>query len=137
MFWKKIEDMLQEEFKKKTYKLEASECVYFIDSLARRNYSNSDLWKPILTDIEASLQFGCLTNTDIYVLLRSLYAVKLVEADAVKQLVEYIVKRGYDSDDLLKMGTNHRKAVHFIWLVADSCPKLKNKHFMTHIAVFV
>lgn len=105
--------------------------------MAQRNNQNVNLWKPILEDIEASINFGGLTNIDVHRLLRSLYAVKLLEPNVVDKLVDYVVKRGYDSDDLLTMSkknAGHRTAVQFIWLIADSHPKLKNKHFFTHVS---
>jgi len=61
---------------------------------------------------------------------------QLLEDDLTKQLVEYLVKRGYDSDDMLAMSSRkggYRRAVNLIWIIADAFPKLKNKHFLTHI----
>lgn len=139
MFWKKVEDLLAKVLKKKDFKIPVEECIRMADSFARRKTTNIELWQPILNDLDNSINFGGLSNNDIYFVIRSLYAVNLLDDEMTKKLVEYLVKRGYDSDDLLNLstaGTSHRKAVHFIWLIADNCPKLKNKHFLTHVSIF-
>ena len=76
---------------------------------------------------------------DTYYVLRSLHAVGLLEGDTTKGLIDYIVKRGYDSDDLLALSSKkggYRRAIHLISLVADVKPDYKNKHFMAHITAF-
>lgn len=68
--------------------------------------------------------------------MRALNTVGLLHEDLTKQLVDYLVKRGYDSDDLMALSgkkDGHRRAVHLIWLVAESFPQIKNKHFLMHI----
>jgi len=73
---------------------------------------------------------------DIYYLMRSLHSLNLLEDQLTKQLVDYIVKRGYDSDDLLAMSSRkggYRRAVNMVWLISEAFPSLKNKHFLTHI----
>lgn len=68
----------------------------------------------------------------------------MLDSTVVSPLIDYLVKRGYDSDDLVKMNPfnkdktrNYRRSVHLIQLVAEGCPKLKNKHFLSHITVFL
>jgi hypothetical protein len=54
-------------------------------------------------------------------------------------MVDYLVKRGYDSDDLIAMSSmkgGYRRAVHFISIVAESKPDIKNKHFLRHVEEF-
>jgi len=72
--------------------------------------------------------------------MRSLNAVGLLNQDLTRSLVEFLVKRGYDADDLMKMSSKkggYRRAVQFICLIAQTCPTLKNKHFLNHVNVFV
>ena len=89
--------------------------------------------------MSVALHLGGVSNLQIFYLMRSLHACTLLDGDATAGLVEYIVKRGYDSDDLMSMSSKkggYRRAVHLISMVADSKPDLKNKHFLTHIAAF-
>ena len=76
---------------------------------------------------------------EIYYVMRSLHAVEFLEKEVAKGLIDYMVKRGYDSDDMLTMSSKkggYRRAVHLIWLVSESVPNLKNKHFLMHIQIF-
>ena len=71
--------------------------------------------------------------------MRALHACDLLDGDATAGLLDYIVKRGYDSDDMIAMSSKkggYRRAIHFISMVADSKPDLKNKHFLIHVAAF-
>ena len=71
--------------------------------------------------------------------MRALSTVGYLDADVTKTLVDYLVKRGYDSDDLQSMSSKkggYRRAVHFISLVAQTKPDIKNKHFLRHVEVF-
>ena len=78
------------------------------DSLGKKRNSNVNIWKPLMSDLEEEIRFGNVSNQEIYVLIRALYAIGLTEPQAVSKLVDYIVKRGYDSDDLLKMKTEDK-----------------------------
>ena len=86
------------------------------------------------------MEVGAINNVHMYYLLRAMDSAGLSDPDITKSLVDYLVRRGYDSNDLAKMSSKlggFRRAVHFIQLVADTCPKLKNKHFFTHVSIFV
>jgi len=48
---------------------------------------------------------GSVNNIQIYYLLRSLSAVNMLDSEVTKQLVEYLVRRGYDSDNLMQMSS--------------------------------
>ena len=75
----------------------------------------------------------------VFYLLRSLSTVNLLDGDVTKTMVDYLVKRGYDSDDLKAMSSmkgGYRRAVHFISIVAQSKPDIKNKHFLRHVEEF-
>lgn len=64
----------------------------------------------------------------------------MLDGEVTKQLIEYLVRRGYDSDNLMQMSSKvggYRRAVHLISLVSESKPNLKNKHFLKHVEVFV
>lgn len=53
--------------------------------------------------------------------MRSLHAMDLLNEEITESMVQYLVKRGYDSDDLMAMSSKkggYRKAVHLISLVA-------------------
>ena len=64
---------------------------------------------------------GSVNNIQIYYLLRSLSAVNMLDSEVTKQLVEYLVRRGYDSDNLMQMSSQvggYRRAVHLISLIS-------------------
>ena len=48
---------------------------------------------------------GSVNNIQIYYLLRSLSAVNMLDSEVTKQLVEDLVRRGYDSDNLMQMSS--------------------------------
>ena len=54
--------------------------------------------------------------------------------------MNYIIKRGYDAEDLLTMNTmnksNMRRAVHLIMLISYSKPDIKNKHLNNILVAF-
>ena len=79
---------------------------------------------------------GELNFLSVYYVMRALAAADLLEADVTKGLVDYLAKRGYDSDDLLKLSdgdiSGYRRGIHYLMLVSHSCPGLKNKSFNTH-----
>lgn len=137
-FIAKLEQILEDELKLKKYKISLDDNINFMDCLARRRCSNLNIWKPLLDDIEYSISKGQPKLIDIYCVIRSLYAVKLCDDSAVKKLVEYVIKRGNDSDNLIKLDSEgkHRKGVHFIWLVAEIAPSIKDKNFLTHVGVY-
>ena len=110
-----------------------------INAFAMRKNSNPKLWEPLLADLDKWIQLGSVNNIEIFYLMRALHTVGLLEDELTKSLIDYLVKRGYDSDDLISMSSKrggYRRAVHLIWLVSESNPTIKNKHFMMHIYVF-
>ena len=97
------------------------------------------IWEPLLTDLDRSIQMGSLTNKEIFYLMRAMHTVGMLEDSITKDLINYIVKRGYDSDDLMAMSSKkggYRRAVQLICMVSEACPQLKNKHFMAHVQIF-
>ena len=72
-----------------------------LNALALRRSVNEDLWQPLLTDLDKAIQMGSVNNIQVYYLLRALHTVGLLQSELTKTLVDYVVKRGYDSDDLL------------------------------------
>jgi hypothetical protein len=77
---------------------------------------------------------------DAYILLRALHSVKLLDGEVADTIVQYLVKRGYDSDDLLKLSSKrggHRRGLLVIEIVSKSAPELKNKSFMNHCLAFM
>lgn len=141
---RKIEGFLEEDLKTKGYRLEHHQVMSLIDILGRQKNANPEIWKPLMLDFDYSIKFGSANLEDCFVLFRSLHFAGFMDADVVNPLIEYLVKRGYDSNDLQKMNPeplspgqpNYKRAVNFICLVAEGNPKLKNKHFLTHIKVF-
>jgi hypothetical protein len=52
-------------------------------------------------DIDAIISSGGFNNMDVFYLIRSMSALELINGDVIKDLVNYLVKRGYDSDDFI------------------------------------
>ena len=135
-FFKKIERLLAQDITRKKHQLDEQDLTLLLRTLARRRCANEMIWQALLKDWEELMDAGAINNIHIFYLLRAMDAAGLQDPDVTKSLIDYIVKRGYDSDDLQLMSSSvggYRRAVHFIQLVADNCPKLKNKHFLTHI----
>jgi hypothetical protein len=104
-FWKKAEEMLQNDIKTKSWKLPSDEVLALLNALAIKGCRNEEIWQPLLSDMDSDITLGVCSNMDIFNLMRSLHAIGLLEDTLSKQLIEYIVKRGYDSDDLMKMSS--------------------------------
>ena len=71
--------------------------------------------------------------------MRALASAETLSEDITKNLVNYMIKRGYDAEDLLLMSDDKndlRRAVHFIMLVAYTSPDFKNKHLNNMFIVF-
>ena len=71
--------------------------------------------------------------------MRSLASMGALKDQVASELVQYIVKRGYDAEDMLTMGyqkNEMRRAVHLIMLVSYSKPDIKNKHFIKNMEIF-
>lgn len=85
------------------------------------------------------MEFGAVDHIKIYYLMRALASSENLQDELTKSLVNYVIKRGYDADDLLMMNDdkkNLRRAVHFVMLIAYSNPDLKNKHLNNMLTVF-
>ena len=93
--------------------------------------------------MDEHVELGSVNNVQIFSIMRSLHAVNLLNEDLTESFISYLVKRGYDADDMIAMSSKkggYRKAVHLITLVAQTNPDIKNshtKHFFNHIHVFV
>lgn len=138
-FFQKLESMIETDLSNKKYQLIAEEILPMLNALAIQRCSNEKIWQPLLNDLDKIIQLGSMNNMQIFYLLRSLSTVNLLDGDVTKTLVNYLVKRGYDSDDLKAMSSQkggYRRAVHFISIVAESKPDLNNKHFLRHVEVF-
>ena len=72
--------------------------------------------------------------------MRGLASANLLNDKVTKGLVSYLIKRGYDAEDLLTMNgpdkINLRRAVHLIMLISYSKPDIKNKQFNNIIVAF-
>lgn len=139
-FWEKLEKMVAAELRAKEHELPLDELMAQLVALSLKRCRNQEIWEPLLSDLEKIIGRGGFNMLNVYHLLRSLSAVDLLEEDLTRGMVNYLVKKGYDSDDLLELSSKkggYRRAVHLIWIISESAPDLKNKHFMTHVEQFV
>ena len=82
--------------------------------MALKKCRNQKIWECALKDYQVSLHLGGVDNMQIFYLIRSLHACDLIDEDAISGLIEYLVKRGYDSDDMIAMSSKkggYRRAV--------------------------
>lgn len=138
-FFKKVEQMLEKDLKNKEYKLEVEEICPLLNALAVKKSVNENIWQVLLSDFDQYIKMGTVNNLQIFYLMRSLFTVDLLDGDVTKTLVDYLIKRGYDSEDFMQMSSKnggHRRAVHMISIVSQSKPDLKNKNFLKHVEVF-
>ena len=72
--------------------------------------------------------------------MRALASVNLLDEKVTKGLIIYMIKRGYDAEDMLTMNgpdkTNLRRAVHLNMLISYSKPDFKNKHLNNILVAF-
>lgn len=89
--------------------------------MAIQKCRNDKLWGYLVKDLDYHIELGAINNLQVYGLMRSLHAVGLLNSELSRSLVDYMVKKGYDSDDLMNMSTKkggYRRAVQFICLVS-------------------
>ena len=99
------------------------------------------MWNPLLSDFEKSMKYGGANLVDVYKVMRALATMNILKDEVASEMVNYVVKRGYDAEDMVAMAGEHeinsmRRAVHLIMLVSYSKPDIKNKHFLNSIEVF-
>lgn len=58
-----------------------------------------------MKDLDYHIELGNVSNIMVFKLMRSLYAVGLLNPELTSSLVKYIVKRGYDHEDLMNMSS--------------------------------
>lgn len=108
--------------------------------MGRRRSSNSNLWNAVLQNFEKSLDYGGVDCINIYKVMRALAAVNYLDEDTTKGLVNYLIKRGYDADDLLCMHgpekKKQRKPIHLIMLISYSAPNIRNKHLKNLLVAY-
>ena len=61
-FFKKLETILENDLKNKTYKLEMDEIVPIMNAMAQKKCMNENMWQPILNDLDDSLRLGSISN---------------------------------------------------------------------------
>lgn len=97
------------------------------------------MWNPLLADFEKSMKYGGANLVMVYKVMRALASMNILKDQVVNELVQYIIKRGYDAEDMLAMGNKKndlKRAVHLIMLVSYSKPDIKNKHFINNLEIF-
>jgi hypothetical protein len=92
---------LEKDVRKKNYKLEKMDLLMLINALSIHECTNQEIWEILLMDVDALIKVSGMSNMDIYYLIRSMSAVNLISGDVINDLVNYLVKRGYDSDDFI------------------------------------
>ena len=126
-----MERLLVLDLERKETPLEQDLLIPLLNSLGLQKCNNEEILKYLLTDFENYLKAGSITIQDVYVLMRALAAVDMLDGEVTKELVHYLVKKGYDSDDILKLSdgklSGYRRGIHFTMLIANSKPTLKDR----------
>jgi len=106
-----------------------------MDIASQRYHYNLTIWESISNDLTRNIEKGLCANTHIYTMVDALTRKELPNsADIVSQLIDYMVHKGYDSDDLREAGK--KKSTNFIAAVATICPTLQNELFHVHMKAF-
>lgn len=86
------------------------------------------------------MQSGSVNMLDVYYVLRALAANNMLDGEVTKALVEHLVRRGFDADDMLNLSdgrvSGYRRGIHYLLLVATSKSDMRNKHFLNHANTF-
>ena len=107
---------------------------------------NQTIWPALLQDFLRNIEEGHCTYMHIYKVLRAIHVMLGVFGDkemlereqfvpVVEAGIEYLVLRGYDSDDLAELGRN--RVANFIAALSELAPGLKNDIFFVHVRVFL
>lgn len=139
LFWKLAEGIVEEGLKSRVgegrYRLDVDELATLMDIASQRYVYNDTIWESISSDFQINVEKGLCANSHIYTMVNALTRKSLPNGPGiVSQLVDYLVHKGYDSDDLSTMGK--RKSVNFISNLATLCPGLQNELFKIHMKAF-
>jgi hypothetical protein len=63
------------------------------------------------------MKLGSVNMIHIYYIIRSLNKINILEEEVTKDLIDYLVKRGYDGENLMELSSKkggYRRAIHMI-----------------------
>jgi hypothetical protein len=91
------------------------------------------MWASYIKDLEQHIEDKALDINHVFVILRSLYAVNMLDESLSIGLIQYLMKKGYTATDLLRLSSSDKpfnRAVHLIGIISQSAPSIKNKQFI-------
>mmetsp|Transcript_28801 Transcript_28801/g.43486 ORF Transcript_28801/g.43486 Transcript_28801/m.43486 type:complete len:109 (-) Transcript_28801:163-489(-) len=107
--------------KLKEIQFTAPEAAQFLNSLSMKQSTSEKLWSPLLGDFDEEMKIGHATVEDIFYTIRALYTVQFLDEEIANSMVQYLVKRGYDSDDIKGLSSpegGYRRAIQLITVIA-------------------
>lgn len=98
--------------------------------MAYQKSESKIMWACFIKDLEQHIEDKALDIYQVFNVMRSLYAVDMLDESLSIGLVQYLMKKGYNATDLLKMRCPDKpfhRAVHLIGIISQSAPLMKNK----------
>ena len=77
--------------------------VAAIQFLSFKKIENTVVWTMYIKDLEKHIEDRTLDINYVFVVMRSLYAVNMLDDNLVTELVKYLIKKGYSATDLIRM----------------------------------
>jgi hypothetical protein len=63
------------------------------------------------------MKLGSVNMIHIYYIIRSMNKINILDEEVTKDLIDYLVKRGYDCENLMELSSKkggYRRAIHMI-----------------------
>ena len=101
--WSKLIQMLELETAKKKYKYDLGMIIHAIQILSHKKIENTFIWTSYIIDLEKHIEDKTLDINQVFTVMRSLYAVNMLDDNLATELVKYLIKKGYSATDLIRM----------------------------------
>jgi len=92
------------------------------------------VWQLLIKKFQVYLKEDNIDYMHIYYLVRALSETFQLEESFFSDLIEYIVEKGYDSDELIQLG--RKQSIGFIESLGRQHPSLSNDLFLMHLRIF-
>mmetsp|Transcript_5498 Transcript_5498/g.4186 ORF Transcript_5498/g.4186 Transcript_5498/m.4186 type:complete len:103 (-) Transcript_5498:131-439(-) len=102
-----------------------------MNALAREGLLNEEVWQILFSDFQHYLSEQSVNLEHVVQLTNALAKASFTDKDFFEHVLNYLVEKGYDDEDLGQMGSE--RAVEFINSLAIVCPDLENQHFLVLI----
>jgi hypothetical protein len=73
--------------------------------LASKKIESNIIWASYIKDLEQHIEDKVLDMYQIFMVIRSLYAVEMLDESLATGLIQYLMKKGYTATDLFKLSS--------------------------------